>query len=560
MAVSIQHQGILQNLLLEVELDDRGQWTGKFGAVGGETRRLGLCLLRDGGVPGATGFDDDYEVPGLIVEGPNAMAASATENIRRTQLHPADEFEAFKELHDQCGSVEHVAAYFAVKPLVVEQRLKLANASPKLFQLYREGGMTIEQLMALCLTDDHGRQEKIWQSGARCEYMRGPRQLRHALTEGRVSLSGDRVARFVGAIAYEAAGGGIVRDLFSENGEDGYIADGELLRRLALDKLEAQAASVRAEGWAWVLVIPVFDYAEQSRYDRCEVRRRSTVEAFAKPFAGAVVAVDQSGQAVTLRGLIKPEDRKAYQRAARAKDREKASDVNTDGGERLISGASADAGQGLSRVLSLRLGAQRTAALQVMVARNVSLALVSLAHSLVTDVLLEGYYPQRTLRVSATAVRDRLTGLDGTMGESRAFKELEVIVEAWMRRLPEEGLFDWLRALPPDELLQLIALCSALTINTVSDHALEAQGLDGEGALMAKAAGLDMADWWEPTAASFLGSVSKEHVMAALAEGGVLAEASAPLAKLKKGEMVARAEALLSGKRWLPALLRQPTA
>ena len=36
----------------------------------------------------------------------------------------------------------------------------------------------------------------------------------------------------------------------------------------------------------------------------------------------------------------------------------------------------------------------------------------------------------------------------------------------------------------------------------------------------------------------------------------VSAEAGAALAKLKKGEAVARAEALLAGTRWLPHALR----
>ena len=32
----------------------------EFGVVGGETRRLALCLLRDGGVRDAVGYTDDF--------------------------------------------------------------------------------------------------------------------------------------------------------------------------------------------------------------------------------------------------------------------------------------------------------------------------------------------------------------------------------------------------------------------------------------------------------------------------------------------------------------------
>lgn len=277
-----------------------------------------------------------------------------------TRSHPfADEYEAFKELHEQCGSVELVAAFFAVPPRTVEQRLRLTNASPKLFQLYRDGGIEIDQLMALCLTDDHELQERVWKNGERNHWMRDADQLRRALTQGKISLSGDRIARFVSAQAYIDAGGHVMRDLFSPNADDGFITDAALLQRLAVEGLDVVAAATRAEGWPWVEVHPVFDYAEQSRYGRCDVRKRKpteaeageqarvekrqkdvqsarevgkldaieaariTVDATARPFAGAVVSVDQSGAVQVQRGLIKPEDRKALAKAQKAKEREK---------------------------------------------------------------------------------------------------------------------------------------------------------------------------------------------------------------------------------------------
>lgn len=47
MAQSIHfHGGVLQNLVVVPELDDEGRWSGKLGAVAGETRRLALCLMR----------------------------------------------------------------------------------------------------------------------------------------------------------------------------------------------------------------------------------------------------------------------------------------------------------------------------------------------------------------------------------------------------------------------------------------------------------------------------------------------------------------------------------
>ena len=443
--------------------------------------------------------------------------------------------------------------------------------------------------------------------------MRGAQQLRRVLTEGKVSLGNHRVARFVGADAYEAAGGHVVRDLFSAQPNDGYIKDGELLQRLAAEKLAAIAATVRAEGWAWVETKVEFDYQDQSRYGRCDIRKRrltndeakqldelqkqsaaarqqwelasendaadpaevdaleqacgdldaridaiessrASVDASMKPIAGAVVSIDQSGNATVHRGFIRPQDRKELKKVEKAKQRAKAHKASA-GADAEGDGSPPSSSEDVSRALKLRLGAHRTAALQVMVARNVPLALVSLAHSLVEQALEAGY-GAHTLRISAHPVRDRLTGVDDTMRESRAFVEMDSLMAAWQERLPQENVFAWLLALPQDELLQLIAVCTAATINTVGDHALEARPLADEAADMALAAGLDMADWWEPLASNYLASVSKAQVLDAVTEA-VSKEAAAALAKLKKGELVVQAETLMAGRRWLPSLLRR---
>jgi ParB family chromosome partitioning protein len=78
------------------------------------------------------------------------------------------------------------------------------------------------------------------------------------LSEGQVR-STDRRAVFVGASAYEKAGGSIIRDLFDSEG-GGFFADAELLNRLAGEKLQAFADKVAAEGWRWVVAALEFDH------------------------------------------------------------------------------------------------------------------------------------------------------------------------------------------------------------------------------------------------------------------------------------------------------------
>ena len=85
------------------------------------------------------------------------------------------------------------------------------------------------------VTDDHARQEHVWEM---LEWNNSPTAIRRALTEGQVPSS-ERRAVFVGAEAYEAAGGVIVRDLFAEEGH-GYFTDIALLDRLVAMRFEAE--------------------------------------------------------------------------------------------------------------------------------------------------------------------------------------------------------------------------------------------------------------------------------------------------------------------------------
>ena len=103
-------------------------------------------------------------VPCVVRTDGIAEEDSLAENVQRVALHPLDQFRAFQTLRDQGLGEEEIAARFFVTPTVVKQRLKLAAVSPKLLDLYAEDEMTLEQLMAFTVTDDHARQEQVWES------------------------------------------------------------------------------------------------------------------------------------------------------------------------------------------------------------------------------------------------------------------------------------------------------------------------------------------------------------------------------------------------------------
>jgi len=568
MAQSIHaHGSVLQNLVVVAMLDADDRWTGKLGAVAGETRRLGLCLLRDGGIPEAAAFfTDEILVPCTVVAHPEARAASLTENAIRSQLSAADQFEAFKALVDDGADIEQVAAMYGVTPAVVERRLRLANAAPALLKLHRDGGIELKQLMALYISEDHELQLRVWKS-ARSSWERRPDLLRGLMTRGQVSLVTDPIGVFVGAQAYEAAGGVVTRDLFSEQAE-GFASDPLLLHQLAQDKLDARAEELRTEGWAWVEARTKFDHAQRAGYVQCTIVKKRVADA-SKPYAGAVVCIDRRGEVEVIRGLIRPDDRKAHAKALKQTQKTRDAEQNgtaakKDAGPAAIAGGgSQEAAEGnsgeISRPLSLQLGAQRTAALQLLLARKTSLALACLAHTLVRDVfmvgLVRGYDP---LQIDARGVRgDSLTLRDTSLQNSRAYAEMQLLLDGWRERVPDddEGLFAWLTALPVEQLLDLLGVCVAATATTVQAPVFQAEPMYGYGLKVAQAAGLDIAQWWEPTGDAYLASVSKAHVIAVVREVRG-AEACSDLDKLAKAELVAKAETLLQGSGWVPDLLR----
>lgn len=152
LAASIAAHGLLQSLSVRPVLDGEGAETGRCEVVGGGRRLAALKLLAK-----RKQISKSAPVPCLIAEGEELSLA---ENVVRENLHPADQYEAFKRLVDEHGSgAEEIAARFGVTPQVVRQRLRLGAVSPKLMQVYREGGLTLDQLAAFAIIEDHTRQE-----------------------------------------------------------------------------------------------------------------------------------------------------------------------------------------------------------------------------------------------------------------------------------------------------------------------------------------------------------------------------------------------------------------
>ncbi len=102
-------------------------------------------------------------VPCVVREAGLGEEDSLAENVQRVALHPLDQFRAFQALREKGLSEDDIAARFFLNPAVVKQRLRLAAVCGKLLDIYAEDGMTLEQLMAFTVTNDHARQEQVWE-------------------------------------------------------------------------------------------------------------------------------------------------------------------------------------------------------------------------------------------------------------------------------------------------------------------------------------------------------------------------------------------------------------
>jgi ParB/RepB/Spo0J family partition protein len=129
LAASIAAHGLLQSLVV------RKDKQGKYAVVAGRRRLLALKALVD-----AKTLQPDMLIPCTVIgRDADATEIGLAENVKREAMHPADEFEAFRDLTQGGMPAADVAARFGVSETVVRQRLKLADVSPKLIAAYRKG-------------------------------------------------------------------------------------------------------------------------------------------------------------------------------------------------------------------------------------------------------------------------------------------------------------------------------------------------------------------------------------------------------------------------------------
>lgn len=564
LAASIEAHGVLQSLV--VKKGNRG----KFSVIAGRRRHAALSLLVE-----QDKIAPDHMVPCSVRSGgDDAAEISLTENVVRVPMHPADQYVAFNDLVEAGSTPTDIAARFGLSETAVKQRLKLARVSPTVFQAYRDGELTLEQVQAFTVSDDHAAQDNVLENLS--EWNDDADTIRDALTENDIRAS-DKRAHFVTVAAYEQAGGAVRRDLFAEDDDGVFLLDSQLLDRLALEKLKSESETVKAEGWKWVDVAVEVDRSEMdfrvvrpeplplSEEEEVEHKRLSeeyselfdesdepneetserleAIEARiaeledtenrepaytpeTRVFAGALLTIRHDGTLEVMRGLVRPEDM-------------------PEGEEEQSSSKSKERPE-FSSTLVRSLTSAKSAAIGAALSENPSVALAATVYSLAMSVF-HSFRAEKCVKVSGTVLHCE----DGPKGAD----ELKNSYEHWADHLPgdETRLWEWCLTQEQDTLLKLMSFCVGCTVDAVE---LKQDGRPDSRVrhanALASALSLDMTKWFTPTAENYFSRVSRDSIVKAICEAkGIPPKRS--WEKMKKSELAKLAEREVAGTGWLPA-------
>jgi ParB family chromosome partitioning protein len=481
-------------------------------------------------------------------------------------------------------------------------------------QVYREGGLNLDQLMAFTLTDDHARQEQVY---ANLHYNKGAAIIRRDLTETTIPAT-ERRAIFIGTDAYQKAGGTIIRDLFTED-HGGYFEDAALLDELVRKELEKITQRLRkAEGWKWCEASIDYPHAhgfrrvyahpvelsdeEEAAYaaaqekhialaekwdgadelppkvakslDRLEDEiasidaRRHAYDPDDVERGGLFVVLNHDGTARIERGFIRPEDEAPEPETEEVADGETVVDgVRVNGDGEIIEDdfspdpdsdedeePEGDAAHPISDLLTRDLTAHRTLGLRLALGEQPETALIAVTHALAAQTFYLG------AGAHALEIRPVSADLDGHavgIGDTEAAKLLSDRHAGWAQDMPQNvaDLWDFIAGLDQASVMALFAHCASLTVNALNlpwEHKPRARETVER---LATAVGLDMTTHWTPTVRTYLGRVTKAHIVDAVREA-LGDETADGLAGKKKQEMAETAEQLLAGTGWLPPSLR----
>ncbi len=579
---SIANLGLLHNLVAH-DQDD-----GKIGVVAGGRRLAALNLLCGmGRVPA------DYPVPVKRIIYNLAVEASHTENAEQETMHPADQIASFGTLAAQCKTAAQIGDVLGYGSRHVQRMLKLASLAPVLLEKLANDELDSDQCHALCLESCQERQVQVFDS-VYAEWGSAPAHLlRKAITETEIPVTSSRFV-FIGRDAYEAAGGVVREDLFSEEEGNG-TADRVLVERLFLEKLDTMALQHElAEGWAWSMgrEKPVNSYGEdgrdyllldtpetvytdeeQARLDElrakfntfdsvcdeadaldaeiCRIQEEAGQRAWTdemKASAGVVVSY-QYGELVIQRGVCRIADLPAKEGADMQSEQDAAPVVTT---------IKKDITEGISAPQLLKMSSERTLAVQAALMQQPTKAVALLAWRMCAEVFT-GRGEQENpfgIRVTVGHYSQTMNAPSGT--EGKAYTAIRAEGDRLEALLPEGWRQDFTSFFTLDGslLMSLMAFCTACSVDGVQERN---NGHTSRSKLDALETAIDfhLRDWWHPTKDGYFKGVKHDQIVESLNEAG-MSGAAGDAAKMKKSDAAELAEERLKDSRWVPAWLQAP--
>ena len=601
---SIAAHGLLQNLIV------RPAAKGKFEVEAGERRRRAMLALTDEKI-----LARDHEVTCLVLEdsAEAAVETSLAENFHRLAMNPADEAQAFAALVAGGATVEDVARRFGLTVRFVEGRLRLATLAPVVFEALASGQITLDIAKAFGATSDQEIQARVFEQVTSAYYAPNPDSIRRMVLSGTVRGSDPR-ARLVGRDAYITAGGRVERELFDDDDSESWV-DVALLESLATAKMEEEAKTLAAEqGLAWVK--PTLDPyashdlvaglarlpAEPAPLTEAELAKLDELDASYHEHAAILEDEDSAEEAVAAaEAAIEAIERECQE--IRARPPVIAAELKAEAGMILVLSrdgtpvlqpvfygerqAEPDAGDSgievvageegsdkrrttLSKRLVDELAMQRRDVLALHVASDPGLALDVMVFTL-ADADTHDWRARAATTLRAPLPAGPIIGFEAKDAPaSSALAELRSnLDESWRAGTDATSRFDLFRALSDDSraawLGYVVARSLEASLNMTGERQLPFQ--DHLGSLI----GIDMAQWWRPTATNYFDRVSKQVILDALTDVGGL-ELSSRFASVKKGDLAMSAERVFAGTyitevevrekalAWVPEVMRFTSA
>jgi len=182
------------------------------------------------------------------------------------------------------------------------------------------------------------------------------------------------------------------------------------------------------------------------------------------------------------------------------------------------------------------------------------MALIAVTHALAAQTFCRGV-DAHVLEIRPSSAH--LGGHADGIADMAAAKALEDRHAGWAADMPRNvaDLWGFIAGLDQASVMALFAHCASLTVNAVRLPWERKPRAHETADRLATAVALDMTAHWTPTERTYLGRVTKAHIVSAVREA-VGDEAADRIAPMKKQPMTEAAEQLLAGTGWLPPPLR----